>query len=92
MYLFGQQLFTESVEADELARQEASVYEAFRHQHDFTDELKVWDHHGTRSGQLAHAILISILNKRTVMGENHSPFISDLKRALRFSGSSALPA
>lgn len=52
MYLFGQQLLTESVEADELARQEASIYEAFCHQHDFTDELKVWDHHGTRSGQL----------------------------------------
>lgn len=46
-YLFGEQLLTQSVEADELARQQTSVDEAFCHQHDLTDELKVWDHHGT---------------------------------------------
>lgn len=53
MYLFGQQFLTKSVEADELACQQTSIYEAFRHQHDFADELKVWDHHSTGPGQLA---------------------------------------
>lgn len=37
MYLFGQQLLTKSVEADELACQQTSIYEAFCHQHDLTD-------------------------------------------------------
>lgn len=60
MYLFGQQFLTKSVEADELACQETSIYKAFCHQHDFADELKVWDHHGTGSGQSADEILISI--------------------------------
>lgn len=59
MYLFGQQLFTKSVEADELACQQTSIYEAFCHQHDLTDQLKVWDHHGTWPEQSAKQLLIS---------------------------------
>lgn len=50
-YLFGQQLFTKSIQADEFACQQTSVYESLCHQHDLTDELKVWDHHGTGSKQ-----------------------------------------
>lgn len=61
MYLFGQQLLAESVEADELASQQTSVYEAFCHQHDLTDELKVWDHHGAGPEQFANELLISRL-------------------------------
>lgn len=60
MYLFGQQFLTKSVEADELACQETSIYEAFCHQHNFADELKVWDDHGTGSGQSDDQLLISI--------------------------------
>lgn len=60
MYLFGQQFLTKSVEADKLACQETSIYEAFCHQHDFTDEFKVWDHHGARSEWLSSEVLISI--------------------------------
>lgn len=59
LYLFGQQLLTESVEADELACQQTSIYEAFCHQHDLADELKVWDHHGTGSEQFTNQLLIS---------------------------------
>lgn len=51
MYLFGQQFLTKRVEADEFACQKTSIYEAFCHQHDLTDELKVWYHHGTWSEQ-----------------------------------------
>lgn len=62
MYLLGQQFLAKSVEADELACQETSIYEAFCHQHDFADELKVWDHHGAGSGDKSDdEILISIL-------------------------------
>lgn len=59
LYLFGQQLLAESVEADELACQQTSIYEAFCHQHDLTDELEVWDHHGTGPEQFTHQLLIS---------------------------------
>ena len=48
-YLFGQQLFTQCVEGDKLPREDPSVDEALGHQHDFTDQLEVWHHHGTRS-------------------------------------------
>lgn len=58
MYLFGQQLLAKSVETNELARQQTSVYEAFCHQHDLTDELKVWDHHGAGPEQLANELFI----------------------------------
>lgn len=57
MYLFGQQLFTKSVEADEFACKQTSIYEAFCHQHDLTDQLKVWDHHGTGPEQLANQLV-----------------------------------
>lgn len=60
MYLFGQKFFTKSVETDKLARQKTSIYETFCHQHDFADELKVWDHHGAGSEQLGDEVLISI--------------------------------
>lgn len=48
-YLFGQQLFTQSVECDKLPGEDPSVNEPLGHQHDFADQLKVWHHHGTRS-------------------------------------------
>lgn len=47
MHLFGQQLFTQSVEADELPCQQTSINEPFSHQHNFTNQHKVWDHHCT---------------------------------------------
>lgn len=48
-YLLGQQLFTQCVERDKLPREDPSVNEALGHQHDFTDQLEVWHHHGTWS-------------------------------------------
>lgn len=49
MYLFGQQLLTESVKCDELPCKDPSIHEALGHQHYFADQLKVRHHHGTRS-------------------------------------------
>lgn len=48
LYLFGQQLFAQCVKCDKLPRQHPRVYEALGHQHDFTDQLEVWYHHGAR--------------------------------------------
>lgn len=49
LYLFGQQLLAQCVKCDKLPRQHPRVYEALGHQHDFTDQLEVWYHHGARS-------------------------------------------
>lgn len=48
LYLFGQQLLAQRVKCDKLPRQHPCVYEALGHQHDFTDQLEVWYHHGAR--------------------------------------------
>lgn len=48
LYLFGQQLLAQCVKCDKLPRQHPRVYEALGHQHDFTDQLEVWYHHGAR--------------------------------------------
>lgn len=48
-YLFGQQLLAQRVEGDKLPSEDASVKEALGHQHDFTDQLEIWHHHGTGS-------------------------------------------
>lgn len=45
--LFGEQLFAERVQGDELPGEDPSVDEALGHQHDLTDQLKVRHHHGT---------------------------------------------
>ena len=46
--MFGKQLFAECVEGDELPCQDSGIEETFSHQHDLTDQFKVWYYHGTR--------------------------------------------
>jgi len=45
--LFRQQFFAERVQSDELSGQSSRVNEPFSHQHDFTDQFKVRNHHST---------------------------------------------
>ena len=47
--LFRQQFFAERVQSDELSGQSSRVNEPFSHQHDFTDQFKVRNHHSTWS-------------------------------------------
>lgn len=49
LYLFGQQLLTQSVKSDKLPCKDPSIHEALGHQHYFADQLKVRHHHGTWS-------------------------------------------
>lgn len=85
-YLFGQQLLAQGVKRDELPSKDPSVEEALGHQHDFTDQLKVWHHHGTGSGD-GDRPEPEGRHRRT--GTRVDKY---LNRALRFSGSSVLPA
>ena len=47
LYLSGEKLFEECVEAYELLGQDLSIGEALCYQHDLTYQLKVRDHHST---------------------------------------------
>lgn len=48
-YLFWKQFFAQRVERDKLPSKNPCIDESLSHQHDFTDQLKVWHHHGTWS-------------------------------------------
>lgn len=62
-HLFGEKLFTQGVEGDELSGENPGVDETFSHQHDLTDQLKVWDDHGTGSEKKKKK------KKKTVFGQ-----------------------
>ena len=47
--LFGKQLFTQRIQSDELSCQRSGIHKTFSHQHDFTDQFEVRNHHSTRT-------------------------------------------
>ncbi len=70
MILFTQQLFAEGVERNKLSCQDSSILEALSHQHDFTNQLKIWNDHGAGSEESLQILrkLCPPIEKKNIQG------------------------